>query len=172
MKNKHYLVSILLILSTLSSFSQNNMKLGEFEYDDIKFDVIKHDETFLISKVPVPKFSTNPEYIEGIHIDHVMGILEITGHEGWRDIARENISDWNDVTGRGEYIIANFECDPTGRIIHLSFIVRKNTNFSNTAFGLLYKRMMNKMRTLKITSPNNMHEKLNHISFASFYMIE
>lgn len=127
MKNKPYLVSILLILSTLTSFSQNNIKLGEFEYDDIKFNVTKHDETFSIGKVPFPEFSTNPEYIEGIHIDHVMGILEITGQKGWRDIAKENISDWDNVTGRGEYIIANFECDPTGRIIHLSFTVRKST---------------------------------------------
>ena len=170
MRKIKYLIAVLFLLQLFSLSAQTNMTVGEFEYDDIKFKVTRHESFFLIRPVETTNILSNPETIDGYPLELVMELIKNDGSSDWKSYVKE-LSDWDLVVGRGEYIITHFICNGNGEILHLSFSTGKNTKFKNTSFGLLYKKIMVKSK-LKFTSPNDMHKKMNQIHFSSIYEIE
>ena len=169
MRKIKYLIAVLFLLQLFSLSAQTNMTVGEFEYDDIKFKVTRHESFFLIRPVETTNILSNPETIDGYPLELVMELIKNDGSSDWKSYVKE-LSDWDLVVGRGEYIIAHFRCNADGQILGVSFTTGKNTQFRNTNFGLLYKKIMNGLK-FNITSPNNMHKKMNALYFSSIYEI-
>ncbi|MGM1429149.1 hypothetical protein ACS126_07825 [Sphingobacterium lactis] len=169
MEKIKYLIVVLFLLQLFSLSAQTNMKVGEFKYEEVKFSVTRHHKYFSIDAEEQINFLIEPQTIDGYPIEMVLDLIKVQNLNDWKPFVKE-LADWNQVVGRGEYIIAHFRCNADGQILGVSFTTGKNTQFRNTNFGLLYKKIMNGLK-FNITSPNNMHKKMNALYFSSIYEI-
>ncbi|MGM1429150.1 hypothetical protein ACS126_07830 [Sphingobacterium lactis] len=170
MRKIKYLIAVLFLLQLFSLSAQTNMTVGEFEYDDIKFIVTSHESFYLIRPAESTNILANPETIDDYPTERARELIKIDGSTDWKSYVKE-LSDWNQVVGRGESIITHFRCNGNGEILSLAFSTDKSTKFRNISIGMLYKMIMDKSN-LKFTSPNDMHKKMNQINFSIIYDIE